>query len=385
MSVIRRMAAIWQLFTRRIANLVERGQTFRALDAAHDHAHVVADFDPQRDRYVIVSDSHKAGGEDNDDFEHNEKLYCHALQYYLREGYRLILNGDIEELWETDYPLIRQRYRQSAFEAERQFVEKGDGFYLRIFGNHDDFWKEERNVQNYLVKDFGPIKVYESVQLGDRIFVVHGHQGDPIDDPARFKEGAFFVRVWGFMQRVWGRVKTLLHFSLQRPRPMNYRRVRETRDRFLYEWANQRHLLIFAGHTHKAIFLSATHTGLQRRALNRARAKGAAAGAQSGEAADVIAQYLEFSVGMSDDHPVLDDPGTSPCYFNSGCCLYDNGITAIEIADGQIRLIKWEIMDFYTEAENQPCGEPSAQPHVVRGILQCGELDLILREIAPEA
>jgi hypothetical protein len=32
-----------------------------------------------------------------------------------------------------------------------------------------------------------------------------------------------------------------------------------------------------------------------------------------------------------------------PTYFNSGCCCFNDGdITGIEIADGFIRLIKWE-------------------------------------------
>ena len=30
------------------------------------------------------------------------------------------------------------------------------------------------------------------------------------------------------------------------------------------------------------------------------------------------------------------------CYFNSGCCSYFNGdCTGIEIADGEIRLVRW--------------------------------------------
>ena len=31
-----------------------------------------------------------------------------------------------------------------------------------------------------------------------------------------------------------------------------------------------------------------------------------------------------------------------PCYFNSGCCGYTNGITCLEIDMGEIRLIKWQ-------------------------------------------
>ena len=40
-----------------------------------------------------------------------------------------------------------------------------------------------------------------------------------------------------------------------------------------------------------------------------------------------------------DIDPVDDDP--LPCYFNTGCGLYSNGITAIEIDDDNIRLVKW--------------------------------------------
>ena len=35
-----------------------------------------------------------------------------------------------------------------------------------------------------------------------------------------------------------------------------------------------------------------------------------------------------------------------PTYFNSGCCCYTDGdITGIEIDEGCIRLIKWELED----------------------------------------
>jgi hypothetical protein len=35
--------------------------------------------------------------------------------------------------------------------------------------------------------------------------------------------------------------------------------------------------------------------------------------------------------------------GMKPTYFNSGCCCFDEGnMTGIEIADGFIRLVRWE-------------------------------------------
>jgi hypothetical protein len=31
-----------------------------------------------------------------------------------------------------------------------------------------------------------------------------------------------------------------------------------------------------------------------------------------------------------------------PCYFNTGCCSFPDGdITGLEIADGEIRLVRW--------------------------------------------
>jgi hypothetical protein len=38
------------------------------------------------------------------------------------------------------------------------------------------------------------------------------------------------------------------------------------------------------------------------------------------------------------------DPGVEPlpCYFNSGCGLYTDGMTALEIDDDNIRLVKWD-------------------------------------------
>ena len=35
------------------------------------------------------------------------------------------------------------------------------------------------------------------------------------------------------------------------------------------------------------------------------------------------------------------DGNPRPCYFNCGCGLYRDGITALEIENDQIRLVKW--------------------------------------------
>jgi len=35
------------------------------------------------------------------------------------------------------------------------------------------------------------------------------------------------------------------------------------------------------------------------------------------------------------------DGQPKPCYFNTGCALYEDGITGIEMADNKIKLVKW--------------------------------------------
>jgi hypothetical protein len=40
------------------------------------------------------------------------------------------------------------------------------------------------------------------------------------------------------------------------------------------------------------------------------------------------------------DRPPI--PVVPPCYFNTGCCSFGDGdVTGLEIADGQIRLVRW--------------------------------------------
>ena len=40
--------------------------------------------------------------------------------------------------------------------------------------------------------------------------------------------------------------------------------------------------------------------------------------------------------------PVFPEP-SEPLYFNDGCCIHPRCITAIEILDGNIMLVKWNI------------------------------------------
>jgi hypothetical protein len=65
--------------------------------------------------------------------------------------------------------------------------------------------------------------------------------------------------------------------------------------------------------------------------------------------------------------PLDPDTPALPCYFNTGCGLYSDGITALEIANGTMRLVKWS----REASEAEECEEYGS-----------GSLDSFLKEMA---
>jgi hypothetical protein len=119
-------------------------------------------------------------------------------------------------------------------------------------------------------------------------------------------------------------------------------------ERCFHKWAKEHKAMIVCGHSHRAIFGSQAHaTSLKSRIselkANNTRSKLDVATRQKNE--DKIARLQEQ---LDDERAkgrvveeIASDSDLFPCYFNSGCGLYTNGMTAIEIASDQIRLVKW--------------------------------------------
>jgi hypothetical protein len=116
-------------------------------------------------------------------------------------------------------------------------------------------------------------------------------------------------------------------------------------------------VVLIAGHTHRPVFMSESLTRKVSRELVAARSELAAL--RSGEldpasaapaeelrqrVAALRAQLEWLRTGSSNDEGPYRMTGArmKPCYFNTGCCCFPDGdITGIEIADGQIRLVRW--------------------------------------------
>lgn len=300
------------------------------------------DVDLQSARYVILSDQHRGARDGADDFRRCEAAYNAALGYYYEAGHTLVVLGDAEELWEATPPVVLHAYEHS-LHLEGEFHRAGR--YLRVFGNHDDFWATPLAVRTFLDPVFPGLHVPEGIRLrvrdGDEVlgtlFLVHGHQGERFSDrwsrvarlPVRY--------VWPFVQRMTG---TSLNT------PARDFRLRKRRDVAMYAWAEQKDgVVLIAGHTHAPIFRSKPRaTGIEER-LEAARAARAAAPGDPEVEERVRRLRAQLEWVTAQENQAFEEPVVAmaaPVYFNTGCCCFIDGhITGIEIEGGMIRLIRW--------------------------------------------
>lgn len=245
-------------------------------------------------KYVLMSDCHRGVGNWNDNFLPNQNLFFAALQEYYRCGYTYIELGDGDELWENRNLCQIIQIHSHAFWLMSLFYRECR-FHM-LFGNHDRKKKKQKYALECLeeyycdscdtaLSLFPNMCVHEGIRLeneerGIDILLTHGHQGDLMND-ILWKLSRFLVRyLWRPLERIGFRDPTSA--------AKNYRKKRKIESR-LSQWAKERGTLLIAGHTHR---------------------------------------------------PVFPKPGEA-LYFNSGSCVHPRCITAIEIEDEEISLVKW--------------------------------------------
>jgi UDP-2,3-diacylglucosamine pyrophosphatase LpxH len=279
---------------------------------------------------AILSDQHKGKRDKADDFLRCEPAYHAALGYYLEAGYELWVLGDVEELWECrPGDVVRSYGRTLELEAEFHRLNR----YRRFYGNHDDDWMRESAVRRWLGPVFGPMEVIESLVLTVRkeaeelgtLVLAHGHQGTRSSDRNR-KLSRWVVRnIWRPVQRITGWKLTT---------PATSFALRERHDRAMHAWAaRQSRVVLIAGHTHRPVFIPDPGSAELEKRVQELRAAGSVE-----EAAGARAE-LEWLRVLESEAPA---GWVKPCYFNTGCCCFSDGdCTGIEIAGGEIRLVRW--------------------------------------------
>lgn len=319
-------------------------RTHQALDAALARTLAAGNtrvLDLTTDRCIIFSDQHRGARNGADDFQRAERAYNAALAYYFHRGHTLVVLGDVEELWEETPTAVINAYRHS-LELESRFHRRGR--YLRIWGNHDDEWRYADSVARYLDNIYGapPLRVYESMHFTVKeeaenlgaLFLLHGHQGDTINE-----KWSWITRL--FVRYIWRNFQRLTHISLNTP--ATSWDLRKKVNLAMYAWTvQQQKLILIAGHTHSPVFKSQSHEAQITEAIEeRERAY------KSNVPQEEMSRLLAQREWIRAQDPSMPPQETSllmakPCYFNTGCCSYSDGdITGIEIADRKIRLVRW--------------------------------------------
>lgn len=281
-------------------------------------------------RFIILSDQHKGARDDSDDFEIAEGNYLAALAYYYQQGYFYINLGDSEELWENSIQQVKE-HNTATFAKEALFLQANR--FVKIFGNHDLYWDNDPLASVQLKSIYQQsVTIYEGLVLQitikgkqANIFLTHGHQGDVQSD------GNWFSK-W-FVSNIWAPLQAYLHINLNTP--SNNDTLKTVHNTMMYQWTlNTPNTLLITGHTHQPVFASLTHIEWLYQQLGEAK--------NNNDIAKVVSLENEI-VTVAKPHMAMPDfTNYQPRYFNSGCCCFSDGdITGIEIASGNISLVKW--------------------------------------------
>jgi UDP-2,3-diacylglucosamine pyrophosphatase LpxH len=272
-----------------------RMKTNQRLTDAYRHAKVIY-FD-ENSKFAFLSDVHRGDDSVSDEFTRNQNIYLHALNYYYYNSYTYIEVGDGDELWEykkfkhirlahTDVFLVIKKF----FDKNRLVILYGNhNIYLRnkkfVMDNYYNFYDEYNQERVELYKGISPQEavILKHKNTGQEILVVHGHQGDFMNDQ--------FWPFTMFLLRYFWRYSHIVGFE-NPTSPARNMLKRHKVERNYNKWIADHKMMLICGHTHRPKF------------------------------------------PKNDDLP----------YFNTGCCIHTRGITGIEIANGEINMVAWRII-----------------------------------------
>jgi UDP-2,3-diacylglucosamine pyrophosphatase LpxH len=292
----------------------------------------------ENNKLVMFSDLHLGDGGKADDFRESEPALAAALDHYEKKGFTVILLGDIEELWQFDLHKISERYKSSVYRRLQRFDNQ---HFHRVFGNHDSEWGVPADPARKNPRRSAAAS--EAIKLVDktgkpRILLVHGNQGSIESDKT-----AWFSR---FAVRLYKAIEPI--FKIDRHRSATKSQIAGDYERILYSWAKKNRVMLICGHSHRAIFRSRSYIEILEEKI-RTRQKEIQNNPGNRRLIDRNLREIERLhkekleelkknrgiVGVEDRKKPL------PCYFNTGCGLYTDGLTAVEIEKDSIRLVKW--------------------------------------------
>jgi predicted phosphodiesterase len=248
-------------------------------------------------KFIIFSDCHRGDNSFADDFANNRNVYFHALKHYYNSGYTYCELGDGDELWENlEFKSILEAHK-NVFDVLQLFFEEGRLY--RLLGNHDMVYRNQKYVEKHLYSYFDKVTgkdkplfpnvtfteglVLEHENTKQEIFMMHGHQADWWNYRG-WKFNRFMVRA------LW---RQLQIFGIGDPTSpaKNFKELIKVERRTKRWIIENKNIFTITGHTHR---------------------------------------------------PRFPEPGDI-AYFNDGSCVHPRSITGLEIENGNISLIKWQI------------------------------------------
>lgn len=265
------------------------------LDRAYKNAKRI-NFD-DTSKFILFSDCHRGDNSFADDFANNRNIYFHALKYYYNEGFIYCELGDGDELWENlNFKSILFAHK-NVYDLMKLFHDEGR--LHMIWGNHDMVYKDPKYVKKHLTSYFDPkvgqevdlfcdIKYHEALILQhtetkQELFLTHGHQADWWN--------YFFWRWSRFLVRILWKPLNVMGIADPTSPAKNYKELIKIEKRIKRWIVDNNNLITIVGHTHR---------------------------------------------------PRFPEPGDI-AFFNDGSCVHPRSITGIEIENGTISLIKWQV------------------------------------------
>lgn len=267
----------------------------KRLDRAYKHAHRIT-FDDSS-KFILFSDCHRGDNSFADDFANNRNIYFHALKHYYAEGFQYCELGDGDELWENlSFENILEAH-MNVYMLMKLFHQE-ERLHM-IWGNHDMVYRSPAYVEKHLstyfdekigedVELFCNIKYHEGIVLqhsdtNQELFLTHGHQADWWN--------YVFWRWSRFLVRILWKPLNVMGIADPTSPAKNYKELIRVEKRTKKWIIQNNNLLTIVGHTHR---------------------------------------------------PRFPEPGDI-AYFNDGSCVHPRSITGLEIENGKISLIKWQI------------------------------------------
>jgi predicted phosphodiesterase len=278
-------------------------------------------------KVLIISDFHMGKGK-SDDFRGNGEMVVKILEdYYFKNGWYLVLNGDIEELAKFSLSDIRREWARMC----RVFdLFARDGRLYKTLGNHDE---------DLIFEKAYPYPLYNAVRIENGeipIYVYHGHQSSRM-----YTEYNSIVRL--FLRYLLKPVGIRNISSARNPR----RRFRVERAAYNFSLGNN--CVSVIGHTHRSLFESLGRFDyikfeIEKFCMNYPSSSGKERERIAGEVAALRQELRKLKRSERREglkQWLYGDELPLPCLFNSGSAISKKGVNAIELDAENIALVYW--------------------------------------------